>query len=408
MDLKNKKILLVIGGGISAYKSLDLIRLLQRKSCSVKVILTKTGKKFVTSLSISSLSKNRVFEDTFDEKNNGKMDHINLSRWADIIIALPSTANFMSKLSRGSADDLATTVILASDKQTFLVPAMNVRMWEHKATQINLNKLFSYGYKFIGPIDVEMACGEYGKGKMSSPRQIISYLEKYFKQKDYLKKKNIKATVTTGPTREYIDPVRYISNESSGKQGYEIALELSRLGIKTTLISGPTNINYSKEIRVKKVISGKQMLNEVKKNLPTDIAVCTAAVSDFVPLLKNKQKLKKKSNLSEIKLEKNPDILEFLGKNNRFKPKLLVGFSAETENLLENSIQKMREKHCDIIIANDVSSKETGFNSEYNEVIVIDKNGETQKIKKNSKKFIASIIAKKIVDSFLDIKKRLN
>ena len=408
MDLKNKKILLVIGGGISAYKSLDLIRLLQRKSCSIKVILTKTGKKFVTSLSISSLSKNRVFEDTFGEKNNGKMDHISLSRWADVIVALPSTANFMSKLSRGSADDLATTVILASDKQTFLVPAMNVRMWEHKATQRNLNKLFSYGYKFIGPIDGEMACGEYGKGKMSSPRQIVSYLEKYFKQKDYLKKKNIKATVTTGPTREYIDPVRYISNESSGKQGYEIALELSRLGIKTTLISGPTNINYSKEIKVKKVISGKQMLSEVKKNLPTDIAVCTAAVSDFTPLLKNKQKLKKKLNLSEIKLEKNPDILEFLGKNNRFKPKLLVGFSAETENLLKNSIEKMREKYCDIIIANDVSNKEIGFNSEFNEVIVIDRNGETQKIKKNSKKFIASIIAKKIVNSFLDIKKRLN
>ena len=408
MDLKNKKILLVIGGGISAYKSLDLIRLLQRKSCSIKVILTKTGKKFVTSLSISSLSKNRVFEDTFGEKNNGKMDHISLSRWADVIVALPSTANFMSKLSRGSADDLATTVILASDKETFLVPAMNVRMWEHKATQRNLNKLYSYGYKFIGPIDGEMACGEYGKGKMSSPRQIVSYLEKYFKQKDYLKKKNIKATVTTGPTREYIDPVRYISNESSGKQGYEIALELSRLGIKTTLISGPTNINYSKEIKVKKVISGKQMLSEVKKNLPTDIAVCTAAVSDFTPLLKNKQKLKKKLNLSEIKLEKNPDILEFLGKNNRFKPKLLVGFSAETENLLENSIEKMREKYCDIIIANDVSNKEIGFNSEFNEVIVIDRNGQTQKIKKNSKKFVASIIAKKIVNSFLDIKKRLN
>ncbi len=408
MDLKNKKILLVIGGGISAYKSLDLIRLLQRKSCSIKVILTKTGKKFVTSLSISSLSKNRVFEDTFGEKNNGKMDHISLSRWADVIVALPSTANFMSKLSRGSADDLATTVILASDKETFLVPAMNVRMWEHKATQRNLNKLYSYGYKFIGPIDGEMACGEYGKGKMSSPRQIVSYLEKYFKQKDYLKKKNIKATVTTGPTREYIDPVRYISNESSGKQGYEIALELSRLGIKTTLISGPTNINYSKEIKVKKVISGKQMLSEVKKNLPTDIAVCTAAVSDFTPLLKNKQKLKKKLNLSEIKLEKNPDILEFLGKNNRFKPKLLVGFSAETENLLKNSIEKMREKYCDIIIANDVSIKEIGFNSEFNEVIVIDRNGETQKIKKNSKKFVASIIAKKIVNSFLDIKKRLN
>ncbi len=408
MNLKNKKILLIIGGGISAYKSLDLIRLLQRKGCSLKIILTKTGKKFVTSLSISSLSKSRVFEDTFGEKNSGKMDHITLSRWADAILVLPSTANFMSKLSRGSADDLATTVILASDKETFLIPAMNVRMWEHKATQKNLKTLFDYGYKFIGPIDGEMACGEYGKGKMSSPRQIISYLENFFKQKGYFKKKNIRATVTTGPTKEYIDPVRYISNESSGKQGYEIALELSRLGIKTTLISGPTNINYSKEIKVKKVTSGKQMFGEVKKSLPTDIAVCTAAVSDFRPIFKNKQKLKKKINLDKIQLEKNSDILEFLGKNNRHRPKLLVGFSAETENVIENSIEKMREKHCDIIIANDVSKKDSGFNVDYNKITIIDKNGDLQKIKKNSKKFVASIIAKKIINSFLEIKKRLN
>ncbi len=408
MNLKNKKILLIIGGGISAYKSLDLIRLLQRKNCSLKIILTKTGKKFVTSLSISSLSKSRVFEDTFGEKSGGKMDHIALSRWADVILVLPSTANFMSKLSRGSADDLATTVILASDKETFLIPAMNVRMWEHKATQKNLRTLFSYGYKFIGPLDGEMACGEYGKGKMSSPRQIISYLENFFKQKDYFKKKNIRATVTAGPTREYIDPVRYISNESSGKQGYEIALELSRLGIKTTLISGPTNINYSNEIKVKKITSGRQMFNEVKKGLPTDIAVCTAAVSDFRPIFKNKQKLKKKISLDKIQLEQNPDILEFLGKNNRHKPKLLVGFSAETENIVENSIEKMKEKHCDIIIANDVSKKDSGFNVDQNEIVIIYKNGDIQKVKKSSKKLIASIVTKKIINSFLDIKKRLN
>ena len=408
MNLKNKKILLIIGGGISAYKSLDLIRLLQRKGCSVKVILTKTGKNFVTSLSISSLSKNRVFEDTFDEKKTGKMDHISLSRWSDAILVLPATANFMSKLSRGSADDLATTVILAADKETFLVPAMNVRMWEHKATQKNLNTLFSYGYKFIGPIDGEMACGEYGKGKMSSPRQVISYLEKFFKNRNFFKRKRIRAIITTGPTREYIDPVRYISNESSGKQGYEIALELSRLGIKTTLISGPTNINYSKEIKVKKITTGKQMFGEIKKILPTDIAVCTAAVSDFKPITKNKQKLKKKINFNKIELEKNPDILEYLGKNNKYKPKILVGFSAETENVIENSLEKMREKHCDIIVVNDVSKKETGFNVDFNEVVIIDKNGSTQNIKRSSKKFVASILARKIIDSFLDNNKRLN
>ncbi len=407
MNLENKKILLIIGGGISAYKSLDLIRLLQKKSCSVKVVLTKSGKKFVTTLSLSSLSKNRVFEEVFDEKNKGNIDHISLSRWADLIIVLPTTANFMSRLSKGSADDLASTIILASNKEIFLVPAMNVRMWEHKATQKNINTLIDYGYKFIGPEDGEMACGEYGKGKMSSPRQILSLLVRFFKKKDLLKGKKIKAIVTTGPTKEYIDPVRYISNESSGKQGYEIALELKRLGIKTTLISGPTKLKYDNEIKVKRAVTGKQMLEAVKKKLPTHIAVCAAAVSDFKPISLEKNKIKK-NQINEIKIEKNPDILSFLGKNNRFRPKLLIGFSAETENLIKNSKIKMQEKFCDMIIANDVSKKDRGFNSDYNEVLIIDKNGKTEKVKKNSKKFIASIVAKKIVDTFLANEKNLN
>ena len=408
MSLENKKILLIIGGGISAYKSLDLIRLLLKKHSSIKVVLTKSGKKFVTSLSISSLSKNRVFEEMFDEKNKGKIDHISLSRWADLILVMPATANFMSKIARGSADDLASTIILASNKEIFLVPAMNVRMWIHKATQKNLNALIEYGYKFIGPTDGEMACGEYGKGKMSSPRQILSFLDKYFKNKDFLKKKKVNAIVTTGPTKEYIDPVRYISNDSSGKQGYEIASELSRLGIKTTLISGPTNLNYNNEIKVKKVTSGNEMLEAVKKRLPADIAVCAAAVSDFKPVLRKKNKIKKELKFDEIKIEKNLDILSFLGKSNRHKPKLLVGFSAETDNLVKNSIKKMQDKFCDIMIANNVSKKEVGINSDLNEVIIIDKNGKTEKIKKNSKKFIASVIAKKIVETFLSNEKNLN
>ncbi len=408
MSLENKKILLIVGGGISAYKSLDLIRLLQRKGSSVKVVLTKSGKKFVTTLSISSLSKNRVFEEIFDRKNNGKIDHISLSRWADMILVIPATANFISKISKGGADDLASTIILASNKDVFLVPAMNVRMWLHKATQKNLNTLIDYGYKFIGPEDGEMACGEYGKGKMSSPRQILSLLEKFFTKKDLLKKKKISAIVTTGPTKEYIDPVRFISNESSGKQGYEIALELSRLGIKTTLISGPTKLTYSNDIKVKEVVSGDEMLEAVKKKLPAHIAVCAAAVSDFKPLSVKKNKIKKDSELKEIKIQRNPDILSYLGKNNRNKPRLLVGFSAETENLIKNSIKKMDEKFCDIIIANDISKKEVGFNSDQNEVIIIDKNGKTQKIKKSSKKFVASLIAKKIVDTFLLNEKSIN
>ena len=407
MSLENKKILLIIGGGISAYKSLDLIRLLQKKNCSVKVVLTKSGKKFVTSLSLSSLSKNRVFEEIFDEKNKGNIDHISLSRWADLIMVLPTTANFMFRLSKGSAEDLASTIILASNKETFLVPAMNVRMWEHKATQKNLNVLMDYGYKFIGPEDGEMACGEYGKGKMSSPRQILSFLVKFFKKRDLLKSKKIRAIVTTGPTKEYIDPVRYISNESSGKQGYEIALELSRLGIKTTLISGPTKLKYDNEIKVKKVVTGKEMLEAVKRKLPTHIAVCAAAVSDFKPIYSEKNKIKK-NQIKEIKIEKNPDILSFLGKNNRFKPKLLIGFSAETENLIKNSKKKLHEKFCDMMIANDVSKKDRGFHSDYNEVLIIDKNGKIEKVKKNSKKFVASIVAKKIVDTFLSNEKNLN
>ena len=408
MSLKNKKILLIVGGGISAYKSLDLIRLLQRKGSTVKVVLTNSGKRFVTSLSISSLSKNKVFEEMFEDKNSGKIDHIKLSRWADLILVVPTTANFMSKLCRGSAEDLALTIILASNKEIFLVPAMNVRMWIHKATQKNLNTLINYGYKFIGPEDGEMACGEYGKGKMSSPRQILSFLENFFKKKDLLKNKKLNAIVTTGPTKEYIDPVRFISNESSGKQGYEIAQELSRMGIKTTLISGPTKLTYSNDIKVKKVISGKEMLDEVKKKLPTHIAVCVAAVSDFKPVSFKKNKIKKDDDLDQIKIEKNIDILGYLGKNNRYRPKLLVGFSAETENIIKNSLKKMQEKFCDIIIANDVSKKDTGFNSDLNEVTIIDKNGKTQKIKKNSKKFVASLIAKKIIDTFLSNEKRLN
>jgi len=229
--------------------------LLVKNDVEVKTILTKSGKKFVTSLSITSLSNNKVFEDIFDVNNEKEIDHISLSRWADIILILPTTANMMTKLSVGKAEDLATTVVLASNKDVFLVPAMNVRMWLHKATQNNLKTLLDYGYKFIGPINGEMACGEYGEGKMSSPRQIFSHLKGYFRNKDLVKKNKISALVTTGPTREYIDPVRYISNESSGKQGYEIALALSNLGVSTTLVAGPTSINYSKDIFLNRLIA---------------------------------------------------------------------------------------------------------------------------------------------------------
>ncbi len=402
MFIKNKKILIIIGGGIAAYKSLDLIRLLKKSNNEIKTILTKSGKEFVTPLSINALTKSKTFEDIFDKNSEAEIDHISLSRWADLIIVMPTTANFMSKLSLGKSEDLATTVILASNKDILLVPAMNVRMWIHKATQQNVKILKDYGYLFIGPEKGEMACGEYGDGKMSSPRQIFAYINHYFNKRDLVKRKNYKALVTAGPTREYIDPVRYISNESSGKQGYEIALALSKLGIKTTMIIGPSNLITQKNIKTKKIVTAKEMLIEVKKSLPVDVAICTAAVTDFRPTIKNKNKLKKDLNkMKSINLEKNDDILEYLSKNNKYRPKLVVGFSAETENLNKNSISKMKKKNCDLIVANDVSKQGRGFNSDYNEVSIIDNNGNIKIIKKNKKSYIASKIAEVILDKLL-------
>ena len=403
MTLKNKKILIIIGGGIAAYKSLDLIRLLKKNNMEVKTILTKSGREFVTPLSLSTLTKSKTFENMFDSETEAEIDHIALSRWADIIIVMPTTANLMSKLSIGKAEDLATTVLLAADKDIVLVPAMNVRMWLHKATQSNLKILQEFGYLFVGPEKGEMACGEFGEGKMSSPRQIFSYLKNYFDKRNIVKDRNLKALVTAGPTREYIDPIRYISNESSGKQGYEIAVALNKLGIKTVLITGPSKLTAPKGIKVKRIISAEEMLREVKKSLPVDLAVCTAAVADFKPAEKRKNKIKKDQlNFKSINFIKNDDILDFLSKDNKNRPKIVAGFSAETKNVIKNSSLKMKNKNCDLIFANDVSKKNIGFNSDFNEVSVIDQKGNIKIIPKNRKSFIANKIAYILLDKLLD------
>ncbi len=409
MKLKNKKILIIVGGGIAAYKSLDLIRLLKKESVEVKSILTRSGKEFITSLSLTTLTRGKTYEDIFDKNSETEIDHIALSRWADLIIVMPTTANFMSKLSIGKAEDLATTVLLASNKDILLVPAMNVRMWLHKATQTNLKTLQDFGYLFLGPEKGEMACGEFGEGKMSSPRQIFIYLKNYFDKKNLVKKNNWKALVTTGPTREYFDPIRYISNESSGKQGYEIAIALEKLGIKTTLIAGPSNLLSPKNLIVKKITSADEMLNEVKKALPVDLAVCAAAVSDFKPAKKNINKIKKdKINLNSINFIKNIDILEYISKNNKHRPRLVAGFSAETENLEKNSLSKIKKKHCDLIFANDVSQNDIAFNSDYNKISIIDKTGNIKIIKKNKKSFIANKIAQILLDKLLMNDRNIN
>ena len=403
MTLKNKKILIIIGGGIAAYKSLDLIRLLKKNKANIKTILTRSGKEFVTPLSLTTLTGTKTFENIFDIETEAAIDHIALSRWADIIIVMPTTANFMSKLSIGKAEDLASTVLLAADKDILLVPAMNVRMWLHKATQKNLKILQDFGYLFVGPEKGEMACGEFGEGKMSSPRQIFAYLKNYFDKKNIVKDKNLKALVTTGPTREYIDPVRYISNESSGKQGYEIAIALNKLGVKTTLIAGPSRFSTPKGIIVKKITSSEEMLNEVKKTLPVDIAVCDADVTDFKVAEKSKKKIKKdKLDFKSINFIRSNDILEFLSKNNKNRPRVVAGFSAETENLIKNSTNKMKNKNCDLIFANNVSNKGVGFNSDYNKISVIDQRGNIKIIPKNKKSFIANKIVQILLNKFID------
>ena len=399
--LKNKKILLIICGGISAYKALELIRLLKKDKVEIKTILTKNSKKFITPLSVASLTKNKVYDDLFDHNNEAEMDHINLSRWCDAIIVAPATANTLSKLSYGNAEDLASTVILASDKKVILVPAMNVRMWEHEATQQNIKKLKNFGYLLIGPEKGDMACGEYGKGKMSEPKQIMDFLNKFFKKDNHIYNNSLKAIVTAGPTKEYIDPVRFISNQSSGKQGYEIAKALAKKGVDTTLITGQTELKTAENINVIKIETANQMFEETKKQLPTDIAICAAAVSDFKVTNFNKNKIKKKDKLN-LELEKNIDILEYLSKHNSLRPKLVVGFAAETNNVIKNAKAKIISKHCDWIIANDVSNSEIGFGSDLNEVSIIykEENKNNEIISKRKKSEIAEIITDKVINNF--------
>ena len=391
--LTNKKILFIICGGISAYKSLEIIRFFKKDNAEIKTILTKNAKEFVTPLSVTSLSKGKVYEDLFSVESETEMDHIALSRWADVIIVAPATANTISKLSQGLSNDLASTVILASNKQIFLAPAMNVRMWEHESTRENLKKLRNYGYRIVGPAIGDMACGEYGEGKMSEPIEIFNEINNFLFNKS--KNKNIKALVTAGPTLEYIDPVRFISNKSSGKQGYEIAKSLSKRGFSTTLISGPTNLDIDENINLIKVDTAEEMFNATRKNLPTDIAIFSAAVADFKMSNKYPKKIKKSETLS-INFEKNIDILHYVSNHNSMRPKLVVGFAAETENLERNATTKLDKKNCDWIIANDVSKKEIGFNSDFNEVTIYYKDKSNQKEKLSIKK--KSEISDEIVD----------
>ena len=393
--LDKKKILLIICGGIAAYKSLEIIRLLKKKGAFVKTILTKNAKKFVTPLSVVSLSQEKVYSDLFDYKNESEMDHISLSRWSDLLLIAPATANTISKLSYGLADDLAATVTLASNKQVFLAPAMNVRMWEHQSNKDNIKKLKSFGYKLIGPNIGDMACGEYGEGKMSEPSEILNLLEDHFKGLTNLKKK--RALVTAGPTQEFLDPVRYITNRSSGKQGYEIANSLNKNGFDTTLISGPSSQIADDGINLIKVKTAEDMFRETISNLPVDVAVFSAAVGDWKMKKYSKDKIKKIDNIV-INLEKNIDILNNISNHNSLRPKLVIGFAAETENVHSSAKKKLLDKNCDWIIVNDVSDETIGFESDENAVSIFYKNNEKEDIKKTTKAHLANQIVDRILN----------
>ena len=387
----------IICGGISAYKSLETIRLLKKSGVEIKTILTTNAKEFITPLSVTALSKGKVYSELFSVENESEMDHISLSRWADVIVIAPATSNTISKLAQGTTDDLASTVVLASDKNVYLAPAMNVRMWEHETTKSNLKKLRNYGYKLIGPEIGDMACGEYGKGKMSDPKKIVEELDHFFLNKK--RNKNLKALVTAGPTIEYIDPVRYIANKSSGKQGYEIAKSLSKNGFNTTLISGPTNLEIDDDVTLIKVETAEEMFLATQKNLPSDVAIFAAAVVDFKLKKKYLNKVKKQETLN-LNLEKNIDILNYVSNHNSMRPRLVIGFAAETDNHEKNAVEKLNKKNCDWIISNDVSNKNIGFNSDFNEVTIHYKNKKINNEKLSYKK--KSEISDEIVDRVIN------
>jgi phosphopantothenoylcysteine decarboxylase/phosphopantothenate--cysteine ligase len=354
--MKGKHILLIVGGGIAAYKSLELARRLKERGASVRAILTKGGAKFVTRLSLSVLTEERAFTDLFDLKDEAEIGHIRLSREADLVVVVPATADLLAKMAHGLADNLATAVLLATDKPVLAAPAMNVRMWQHAATRRNIATLRTDGIVFVGPDEGEMACGEYGPGRMAEPQAILEAIERLLDAKaGPLSGRRV--LITSGPTREPIDPVRYVANRSSGKQGHALARAAAALGADVTLVSGPVALADPEGVTVVKVETAQEMLDASLGALPADIAICAAAVADWRAAEQTAQKLKKGDQAEiALKLARNPDILAIIAKPGPRRPRLVIGFAAETERLIENAAAKRRAKGADWIVANDVSA----------------------------------------------------
>jgi phosphopantothenoylcysteine decarboxylase/phosphopantothenate--cysteine ligase len=354
--LSGKTVLLIIGGGIAAYKSLELIRLLKQRAARVRTIMTKAAEEFVTPLSVASISGVKVHTALFSLTDEVEMGHIELSRAADLLVVAPATADLMARMAHGLASDLASTALLATDKTVLIAPAMNVRMWQHQATVRNLATLKADGVLIVGPNKGEMACGEYGPGRMAEPQEILEAIEGLFSRahKPLARRKVI---VTAGPTHEPIDPVRYLANRSSGKQGYALAAAAARAGADTTLISGPVALETPVGVHVIRVETADQMLGAVKAELPADIAIFAAAVADWKPARSSSSKIKKSDGgRPEITLAENPDILRTVARLTQARPAIVVGFAAETENVIDNAKAKLVSKGCDIVVANDVSA----------------------------------------------------
>lgn len=390
-NLTNKNILLCVTGGIAAYKAAELVRLLKTSNAFVKVLMTKSAQEFITPLTMQALSGEKVHTDLLSTEAEAAMGHIELAKWCDLIVIAPCSANSLSKIAEGRGDDLLSAVCLATESKIFIAPAMNQAMWKDKRTQKNLSKSIKAGLNVIGPASGEQACGDVGDGRMTEPTDIVSEVEKTL-EKGLLTGK--KVIITAGPTQEMIDPVRYISNKSSGKMGFSLAEEVKNQGALVTLISGPVNLKTPEKVKRHDVLSADEMKTKVEELIEDcDIFISAAAVSDFKPKEIYKNKIKKKGNEKHLnlKMDKNSDILKVISeKNLNLKT---VGFAAETENLLSNAKKKLSQKKLDLIVANDVSNKDIGFDSDENEVTLITKK-EQKKIKKASKK----IVSKKIVE----------
>ena len=395
--LNGKKVLLIITGGIAAYKSLELVRKLKEKGADVIPVMTKAAENFVTPMSVSALAQEKVFNKLFDLTDEAEMGHIELSRSSDLIIVVPASADFIAKTATGQANDLASTLILATDTKVLMAPAMNVRMWENPLTQKNIKILHNNGVKFVGPNEGEMACGEFGFGRMAEADEILKEIEANFRDK---KLKGRHFLVTSGPTIEPIDPVRFIGNRSSGLQGGAIANELVESGAEVTFITGPVNLDPPHGSNIIRVETADEMYDAVHSSLPADAAVFAAAVADWKIKKTEQQKLKKQTgNLPDFDLMENKDILASVSKLKKNRPKIVMGFAAETENILENAKSKLMKKGCDFIVANDVSlGTQTLGGNENAAIIVSEKDVET--LTKMSKRALAKILVEKISQSF--------